>query len=108
MKIYREITSSSHFFFVVRPPVLFDVSRFEMPHFGPEAREFYINAWHILNQRFELFAIAKNRGLGPFAKAAVLDAPELPSSADDAAAAESVSPDLTPDLSDLERLALAS
>lgn len=102
MRIFAEITTPSHFIFVVRPPILFDLKTIE-GQVHPEAKEGIFMAFHVLNKRLELFALARSRKLKAFAKAAILDAPQLPSLAEDEEQARTFSNYLQPDDDELEQ-----
>lgn len=101
MKIFAEITARFHFIFVVRPPVLFDLTRIE-GQVSPDAREGTFVAYHVLNGRMELFALAKSRKLKAFAKAEVQDAAPLPCLVEDERQALAIAPDLHADSDELK------
>ena len=103
MKIFEEFSTSTHFIFVVRPPVLFDLA-IHKADFSADTKEGVVLAWHLLHQRMEVLGLAKNLKLKAFAKAMVLDAPELPSLALDEQEAASVSSHLSQSSDHLKQL----
>lgn len=78
MKIYGERETANHYIFEIRPSQLFDLSSSDESRLHPQRREASLTAVNKVTARREVFALAKHKDLGEFAKTLVANAPETP------------------------------